>query len=320
MKELNFRTLENLKVPDELMDRLLAIPETENEKPPVPLWRRPRFIAMAASLVLVTTLSLALFLTMGNKPPLATKSDSKPDATQIVWSTDEHGATVATEVVVPDAQNHAQPTESKSGIARFFENLFGVTDPTAPPPGSDPSGRVSPTAKDGGADSTKPVPTENDAPSQGGSSVTPIDPSHVDPTTPVDDPTTAPWDDPTTAPWVTPTEPSWDDPTQAPTPPKPTQNPYQSTITNTFSPLSNRYITGQTLYCRVYGLDGTEYGDGDRCSAQHIAAVSYSGGRYTATYRPCDHGILPADGKYRYEFYNGNGVVIAQGTATLSAG
>lgn len=39
MKGLNFRTLENLKVPDELMDRLLAIPETESKKPPVPFWR-----------------------------------------------------------------------------------------------------------------------------------------------------------------------------------------------------------------------------------------------------------------------------------------
>lgn len=311
MKELQFRTLENLKVPDELMDRLLAIPETEGEKPPVPLWRKPRFIAMAASVMLVTALSIALFLSMGSKPPVATKSDSKPDATQIVWSTDEYGATVATEVVVvPDAQNDTQSTEQKSGIARFFENLFGGSDPTTP---TASDGQVGSVPSDDWHGKTPQSPTVS--PQQPTAAPQPVE---TDPPRETEaDPPAVP---PTEEPWDNPSEPSWDDPTQAPTPPKPTQSPYQSTIRNTFSSFSDRYITGQTIYCRVYGLDGTEYGDSDRYSAQHIASLSYSGGRYTAAYSPCDHGILPTDGKYRYEFYNGNGVVIAKGTATLSAG
>lgn len=274
---------------------------------------------MAASLVLVTTLSLALFLMMGSKPPLATK----PDATQFVWSTDEYGSTVATEVVVTDAQNHAQPTEPKSEVVRFFENLFGATDPTAPPSGSDHSGRGTSTlpAKPGTTANGNPAPTEKRSSSgEGGSSVIPTEPTHEDLPPSTEKPTVAPWQGPTVTPWVSPAEPSWDDPTQTPTPPKPTQNHYQSAITNTFSPFSNRFITGQTVYCRVYGLDGAEYGDSDRYSAQHIAAVSYSGGQYTATYNPSAYSILPADGKYRYEFYNGNGRVLFQGTATLSAG
>ena len=322
MKELQFRTLENLKVPDELMDRLLAIPESEGKKPPVPLWRKPRFIAMAASVMLVTALSIALFLSMGSKPPIATKSDSKPDATQIVWSTDENGATVATEVVVvPDAQNDDQPTEHKSGITRFFENLFGITEPTTP---TAPDSQGGSTPSDDRNGRTPQSPTLS--PQQPTAAPRPVIPDPTSASQPVETnppreteagPPAVP---PTEAPWDNPTEPSWDDPTQAPTPPKPTQSPYQSAIRNTFSSFSDRYITGQTIYCRVYGLDGTEYGDGDRYSAQHIASLSYSGGRYTAAYRPCDHGILPADGKYRYEFYNGNGVVIAKGTATLSAG
>ena len=120
MKEFNFNTIKNLPVPEQWIENALAISETEEQKPAVvPLsnghceesaepmtrqsqlfWRKPRFIALAASLVLVTALSISLFLSMGSKPPIAVKSDSKPDSTQIVWSTDEYGATVATEVVV----------------------------------------------------------------------------------------------------------------------------------------------------------------------------------------------------------------------------
>lgn len=353
MKEFNFNTIKNLPVPEQWIENALVIPETEEQSPAVvplsnghceesaepmtrqsqPFWRKPRFIAMAATLVLVTALSIALFLSMGNKPPTSVKPDSDPDSTQIVWSTDEYGATIATEViVVPDAQNDDQTADQKPGIVRLFEKLFGVTDPTTPPSGSDPSGRgrVSSTAKPGGSGSGSSAPTEKQSPSQGGSSITPTEPSQDDPT-PIDQPTDTPWEDPTTTPWegstIAPTEQPWENPTEAswipptytPTPPKPTQNPYKSTIINTFSPFSNQFITGQTIYCRVYGLDGSEYGDSNRYSAQHIAVVSYSGDRYTATYSPSAYGILPANGKYRYEFYNGNGRVISQGTATLSA-
>lgn len=273
MKELQFRTLENLKVPDELMDRLLAIPESEGEKPPVPLWRKPRFIAMAASVMLVTALSIALFLSMGSKPPVATKSDSKPDATQIVWSTDEYGATVATEViVVPDAQNDDQPTEHKSGITRFFENIFGGSDPTAPPSGSDPSGRVSPTAKPGGSDAGKSAPTAKTPPSEGGASVTPTDLPH-------DDPTQAPIDDPTEAPWDNPSEPSWDDPTQAPTPPTESPSEVTSTIV-VWLPVSVIPEDGK-VFCKVISLrTGKIYGDFGEYDDNRQMSCAYKDSKY----------------------------------------
>lgn len=282
MKELKFRTLENLNVPDELMDLLLAIPETESEKPPVPLWRRPRFIAMAASLVLVTALSLSLFLTMGSKPPISVKSDSKYDSTQIVWSTDEHGATVATEViVVPDAQSEDQSTEHKSGITRFFENLFGITDPTTPPSGSDPSdrGRISPTAKPGGSGG-KSAPTEKRSPYEGGgSSVTPTDPPHDDPK-PIDDPTEEPWvyptelqwHDPTEAPWENPTEPTWEFPTESP-------SVVESTI-HAWLPVSV-IPEDEKIYCKVISLKtGKLYGDYGEYDESRQMSCTYKGSEY----------------------------------------
>ena len=155
MKEFNFNTIKNLPVLERWIENALAIPETEEQKPAVvplsnvhceesaepmtrqsqPFWRKPRFIALAASLVLVTALSISLFLSMGSKPPISVKSDSKPDSTQIVWSTDEYGATVATEVVVVPKdgdQNGTAPTERDPRSSNSLKIFSGQM--TAPLP------------------------------------------------------------------------------------------------------------------------------------------------------------------------------------------
>ena len=205
MKEFNFNTIKNLPVPEKWIDNALSIPEAGEQRlaavplsnghseepaepttrPSQPFWRKPRFIAMAASLTLVTALSIALFLSMGNKPPLAAKSDSKPDATQIVWSTDEYGATVATEIVVvpdDDDQNGTQPTEKPSALSRFFENVFGDSDRTSPtaPSGQGGENRTSPTTPSGQDGRTPQSPSA--APQQPTASPSPVTP----------DPTAAP--------------------------------------------------------------------------------------------------------------------------------
>ena len=345
MKKANFNTLKNLSVPESWIENALAIPEKEEQKPAaVPFWKKPRFIAMAASLVLVSALSIALFLSMGSKPPVAVKSGPQSSATEIIWSTDEYGATVATEVaVVENNQNGTEPTEAKSGIVRFFERLFGADDNTAPTTAPDRSsgtanttpatrGRTNPTTKPNATESVAPSvkPTESGKPSDLPTE-TPTEDDSVIPNGPggweYEKPTEEPTESPTESPWAIPTELSWEEPTEAggqpiPTdPPKPTQSRYKPTIDISVSGFTVTRISqdGNVVYCRIYDDDGNSYGDSDRYSDQHIAQMKSASYGRTLSYSPRDYGILPEDGYYRFEFYTAVGRVVASGSAYLSA-
>ena len=323
MKEFNFNTIKNLPVPEQWIENALLIPEEEDQRLAVipltnrhceesaepttrqsqPFWRKPRVIAMAASLMLVTALSIALFLSMGNKTPLATKSDSKPDATQIVWSTDEYGATVATEIVaVPDDgnQNGAHPTEKLSASSQSVENALGGGDSTSPTASSG-QGVSAPSATQKGSTSQSPTAS----PQKPTSAPSPVDP---DPTEPAANrPTETPWyRPPTETPWEKPpelpSETSWE---QYPTvPPKPTEPPeYCDVIDVTFWGKSVPY--GRTLYVRLfYEGKGSALGDRDPFSDQHLATVlSWDADTIHVYYDPKEHGIMPESGCYRYEIY-----------------
>lgn len=67
MKKVNFRSIEEIKVSDELNKRLLSIPERQADK--APFYRRPRYIAAAAVLVAVTASAAALFALNGGRQP-----------------------------------------------------------------------------------------------------------------------------------------------------------------------------------------------------------------------------------------------------------
>lgn len=347
MKEFNFDALRNLPVPEDWIENALAIPEEEEKKPAViPFWRKPRFIAMAASLMLVTALSIALYLSMGNKPPVTVKPNSKPSATEIIWSTDENGETVATEVVIipdPDEQQNAtQPTEKKSPVAQFFERIFGGTDPTAPTPSPTESGRRSPNQKPAPTEKGKPSPTAKDTPTEKDDlPVESTDPpySTTAPTEIIieEPPTVTPWEDSTTSPtesgdviihgpggWDV-TEAPWDpdatEPTPKPTQPKPTQSKYKDSVRISASVYSISKINqdGGVVYCRIYDDNGNVYGDGDLYSDQHLATLTLTFDGGSLSYSPRDHGILPEDGYYHFEFYTRAGRSLSKGNAYLSA-
>ena len=127
MKKANFDMLKNLPVPEDWIENALAIPERENKKKAVIQFRRNRSLIAAASLMLVSTLSFLLYLSFGFRTPVEIKR-SVP-ATEIVWSTDENGATVATEVVAVSgdtAQNGRQSTETQTVIEQLFGRIFGT--------------------------------------------------------------------------------------------------------------------------------------------------------------------------------------------------
>ena len=314
MKKANFDMLKNLPVPEGWIENALAIPEQEEKKNAVvPFWKN-RAVVAAASLVLVSALSLLLYLNFGVKPPVEVKSSAP--ATEIVWSTDENGETVATEIVIiPEGetrsdgnyQDGTQPTEPKSPIEQLIEQLFGTenTSPTTPTGGrgrTNPSTVTNPTTKPGVTESGEPL---------------------VYPTVPqADDPTYPP--DMTEAPTPYETVPSVIDPTYAPDctesvddPDTPTQPPYVNPTTDPYeeyyvstltTDVSKRALPkNTTIYCKVYDENWVLCGDADIYSNQHIAQVTESGNRYTLSYTPGDYGILPKRGYYFYQFYDANG-------------
>lgn len=314
MNEMNFRNLENLTVPDELMEKLLAIPETEEEKAPIVIpWWRNRSVIAAASLVLVSVLSLIVYFLIGNKidKPITIKPSSS--ATEIVWSTDENGETVATEVViVPDGHNDqddTSPTEAKSGLARFFERLFGIEDNTSPTTvtGSD-SNKTSTTDKTSPNDDR----SDSSAPPQGWKPAVPTLPPMEAPTlapteVPMEAPTESydppdPWDDPL-EPTAPPDDP--DDSTEPPDePPVPTESLYKDIISDLV------YIgdipDGSVIYCWLYD-DITHYRmyEDDAYTEMFYAEITPLGDGYAfLDYMPKAHGVdLPYAGHYQYLWY-----------------
>lgn len=206
MNDLNFRSLENMQVPDELFERLLAIPETAERKPAVIPWYRRRAAVAAASLVLVSVLSLTVYFLFRNKttPPVAVK----PSSTEPAWATDAYGETIAPDedrapdgsvyydengnVIPPDKIVYGTESPSSTIIAPTEK---GKTAPTTKLNPNDPTSQ--PNATESGApfsDPTEPsteVPWEKD-PTEG-------DPEPIAPTEPLEppdmpDPTSAPWD------------------------------------------------------------------------------------------------------------------------------
>ena len=315
MKKANFNTLQNLPIPENWLENALAIPETESQKPAaVPFWRKPRFIAMAASLALVSALSIALFLSFGNKPPVAVRSTS----TEIVWSTDENGATVATEIVVvpadDDRQDSTEPTGAKSGIARLIERLFG-TESNPSPTTATGSGRRNPT--------TIPNPTE-----RGKSFVKPTESEKPDPVIP-----TLPTEHPNLPVTETPTEPLYEEPTEQPwLPDNPTESDWEDPTTSPWAMQSSIYVSliiddvpqDELLYCKfvscssekVYG----EYGDFDD---ERLMIQVRKTDRYSYYYYDCsEHFKVPytfeAD-ECIYYVYDSEGNILRTGYCTLGS-
>ena len=338
MKEFNFNTLRNLPVPERWIENALSIPEREEAPVVVPFWKKPRFIATAASLLLVTALSIALFLSMGGKSPVPVKPDSKPSATEIIWSTNAGGETVATEVVPADGQDQPHPTEPQSALQRLIDRVFGATDSTAPTESADRSGRTHPTshtapAERGRANSpAKPAPTEGGkpaviptAPRQGEVTEPPVTPTEPPAATEAIKPTERQPYEPQQPPTATPWNPSY--PSEAPTeatgeqptgPPQPVQPSQKRRVLYVSIPQEAVPSDG-VIYCSLT-VDGEVLGDEDRyAEARRMTFLAY-GAKYTYYYVISDYVTIPAaaEGKTAtYEVYDRGGKRLQSGSYQL---
>jgi|GEM_PF-955310 len=318
MKNFNFNSLQNLPTPESWIENALNIPAKEEQKPAViPFWRKPRVIAAAASLILVSALSVALFLSMNNAP-VPVKPNSKQASTEIVWSTDANGETVATEVViVPDTADRQDPTQASESPSR----LSPERDPDAPaaPTSSTENGRRTPT--EGGKSPAAPTApqapgsTESfDSPTEQYNPTEAIKPTEKQPYEPQQPPTATPWIP--SYPSEAPTEACGEQPTG---PPQPVQ-PYPKRRVLYVSIPQEAVPSDGAIYCRLYAADGEAFGDEDRyAEARRMTFLAY-GTKYTYYYVISDHITIPAAAEgttVAYEVYDSSGNLLVSGSYLL---
>ena len=273
---------------------------------PFPISRR---IMAAAGLVLVSALSVSLFLTFGGHspaPPIA------PSSQNAITPSQNESAPRSDETTKNDS-TEAEKTE----VAASTDAARTSSDPTE---------------KTAATETASPVPTQS-------RDLTPTQ-AQATQSSATSAPTQAPtqYSQPATqAPVPTPTQQATQAPTQTATlPPKP-QWPSENHSSGDpgASPgegLSSQYkvkaITdsfdlslltgGYSVYCRILTEDGELLGDSDLYSGAHRARIdTVSGSRVYIVYRPDDLGFEPDSQEYRYEFYDKNGGLLCSGTATL---
>ena len=312
MKSFNFDTLQNLPIPEGWIENALSIPEQKEQKPAlIPFWRRPRVIAAAASLILVSALSIALFLSMNNAP-VPVKPNSKQASTEIVWSTDANGETVATEIViVPDTADRQNATQASASPSRLSPDR-DPDDPTAPTSSAE-SGRRSPTESGKPSQATeKPVPTDPSA-YPAAPTVPPTEQEEPDPSEPAWEPPTAP--PPTEAPREPSTDPNWEPPTEE----------EWATIDHLGTYFNNDRIPQDgKIYCKLVSLNtGKVYGDFGDFDDERLMTCLHIDTTESYYYYDCrDHFKVPsffnAD-ECIYSIYDSDGNILYQNECILGS-
>lgn len=339
MKDYNFNALQNLPVPVSWIENALSIPEkVDRETAAVPFWRKPRFIATAASILLVTALSVGLYLSFGTGSPVPVK----PSATGSVQSTDADASEFSDTSTGGDRQDNTEPTEQKSAFDRIVERIYDSRHNTSPTTstGSDRRGRTSPTTKASPTESGRRNPSQKPGPSGGNKpaattapivpatepGVTPTEkpiPPTEKPVSPTASPTVRPterqpyepWYPPTEMPWEQPTESPWEQPTR---PQEPIHHNPKRRVLYVSIPQEEVPSDGN-IYCRLT-VDGEVLGDDDPyADGRRMTFLAY-GTSYTFYYVISDHIAIPAaaEGKTAtYEVYDSSGNLLKTGSYQL---
>ncbi len=107
MKNINFHSLKNTPVPEELKKSVIAVPERSGTKRKVYPGRMIRFAVAAAFLAVITAVSVPLFMNIGNAPipviPAATEGAQAPSYPSAVYRESDRKAHRRT-----DSAGHAE--------------------------------------------------------------------------------------------------------------------------------------------------------------------------------------------------------------------
>lgn len=293
MKKVNFDSLSHINTPQEWLKKAGGIP-VAYEKPKSVKRFKPRHVAAAASMVMVSVITAAVWLLFGDGSgaPIITKS----------------GETIVTGSPVSPTM-----TDGETGDLSSDSRAEGMTVPSEH--SDDTTAAVRPMN-----------PFASSAPEL-------KSPEHTDTPT-VTEPNTESKDDPTkptmqdgTEPDITegPTVPTdiaqptaSTDPSNVPTEAVPTQDPTDHDIPPgdcefyaMISPktsVTGGYNTAEdmSLFCRIYDSDGHMVGDSDLLSPQREATILslFSDGTVYAYYNPTHKGLYITEGVYEYVFYD----------------
>lgn len=333
MNKYNCDSLKNLPVPDELIEKALAIPETA-EKPAavLPWYRQNRMIAAAASIMLVAVMGMTSFFLFGkiNDDVIPVRkvitASETPSENSIVPMSENIDDTAATESTVA-ATEREKPTDRPSAS----ESPQVADNRTAPPyviihqpatqayaEGQPRENHPEPTQSDQrGTEQPAPVEqaTENPAPTERATEK----PAPV--IQPTDSPVTAPTEPYTSAPTETPFNPQPWEFLLAPTgdigdPTAPTSVPSGSMFAPPiYAHGSPDGLTGSgKVYCALYDVDGELMGGGELLSPERLTTVIWNRGGNLWLKYVVPQGILPDSGTYEIRLYNEDGREIARYT------
>lgn len=307
-------------------------PDRKREKV-IPFARINRITATAAGLVFVSVLSLIVYFSLGNKigTPIAVAPSHQGAITP---SAPVEGSGGDSPEQSDEGGNNA-PTESRSGLLRFFEDLTRqptesdssaakdhTTDPTTPSfidrlklfltPKATEKPSVDPTEKTPFPTEKKPSSTEIVPPTEKKPSPTEQIHEPPQPTVPHDPPSI----DPTESGPETPTHPDegsspGDEPGYEP----PTEG---GGMMETPPPDIYAYIDSSLLddnthvYCKIYNGSGKRLGSADLYDGTHSVFVSAISGRRTQLVYEIPDDLITQMDYYLFVFYDDSGRMLTQ--------
>lgn len=292
-------------------------PEKKREKL-VPFARYRKQLIAAASLVLVSVLSLIIYFSFGNinNTPLTVA----PSPHKIITPSSTEGGGGGD----PDQQDSTTPTEPKSILQRIRDLFFPDSSDDSAASSSDHNGSsaaVSPTEQKSGSAGRSPSRRN---PSTIPSATQPSDPppkaTEAHAPTPIAEPTT----EPDAPPYVPPTEPIDPPPGDVPEPTDlpgdedpwlilPTEGGVMTRPpVEAMARIKSDQMEGVTaVYCKVYSKYGF-IGSEDLYDRSHQAEILDTSSQYTEVLYETPDGLIFRPGFYTFVFYDQNGNELAQ--------
>lgn len=321
MNKINFHSIKNIKVPYELKQKVISIPESD-VKPVKHPNHRIRSAAAAAIFIVISAICLTLLFNNGGKAPIELKPYIADGTTS---PTEKNGAVPPTPYTPTDSSSASEATDT---VRQIINGIFN--QPTQPTQGGS-SATSPPSVAPSQSASTKPDPSptqsSDEKPTQASTQQTaqpttqnPTEKSTDKPTQPTTQSPTDKPDPPIELPTVMPSEQTADPSEQTEyVPTQPTEPPEYMLCRQTIK-RDLRVDSGTTVYCRVTSEDGTfVYGNSALYSTEHIATETGTVKQYGRTlvsyeYKPGDHGlVLKYDEWYSYSFYDSTGEILATG-------
>lgn len=296
MKKVNFNNLDNIEIPEAWTQKALTLPKAlDSKKGALIFGRFSKKLVLVASIILVCALSVSLFIFTQKGDILNTDEpshSSSEDVTLFQSEPENQDENFFAGGAKEESQTEGTAFDEYSQKATEKQNKPATPSEKPKNPAPDSSSTDNPDSivnpKPDSTPQTKPdsTPPKNPESSNPGSS----DSSTEEPT---------------------PTEPPEDYEVDSP-------GDINDGKIEVFFPKSS--LTGSSVFCQIYEMNGTPLGDSDPLADSHRAYLSFSStsvdgtdSYQKVTYYLDKGGFSLSKGTYRYCFYNEDGKIICNG-------